>query len=275
MRDIVFDKMLCHAFVFGKRKNYLHFFLQSSIIVKMSLNDLFYYIASFIAVVAVLTMHEFAHAFAAYKCGDPTPKWNRRLTLNPLCHFDVTGLICFTLVGFGWAKPVPINPNNFNHYRRGLAITASAGVIVNYIFAFLWYPIFCVILYYALPNVDSQYGASFLYFLFYLPFAYSLSFCVFNLLPLNPLDGFRIVEACSKRRGKVYRFLYKYGHWILLFLIVESFICRIFTEYLGAGVIGTQGVTVMGYLDILGWFMTFATKIFGHPITALWGLIPW
>ena len=62
MRDIVFDKMLCHAFVFGNHKNYLHFFLQSSIIVKMSLNDLFYYIASFIAVVAVLTMHEFPHA---------------------------------------------------------------------------------------------------------------------------------------------------------------------------------------------------------------------
>ena len=89
MRDIVFDKMLCHAFVFGKRKNYLHFFLQSSIIVKMSLNDLFYYIASFIAVVAVLTMHEFAHAFAAYKCGDPTPKWNRRLTSLRRYGFDL------------------------------------------------------------------------------------------------------------------------------------------------------------------------------------------
>lgn len=108
----------------------------------MSLNDLFFYLASFVAVVAVLTMHEFAHAFTAYKCGDPTPKWNKRLTLNPLRHFDVTGLICFTLVGFGWAKPVPINPNNFKNYRKGLGLTASAGVIVNYVFAFLWYPVF-------------------------------------------------------------------------------------------------------------------------------------
>ena len=233
----------------------------------MSLDDLFYYIASFVAVVVVLTLHEFAHAFAAYKCGDSTPKWNKRLTLNPLRHFDITGLICFTLVGFGWAKPVPINPNNFKNYRKGLGLTASAGIIMNFVFAFLWYPIFCVIANYACAKIGNSYLNYFLYMLFYLPFAYSLSFCVFNLLPFNPLDGFRIVEACSKNHGKVYQFLYKYGQWILLFLIAESFICRVFSQWLG--------VYQMDYLNILGWIMKFATGILGWPITALWGLIPW
>ena len=71
-------------------------------------------VASFLAVTIVLTLHEFAHAFVAYKCGDPTPKWNGRLTLNPLAHFDILGLVLFAFAGFGWAKPVPIDPEQFS-----------------------------------------------------------------------------------------------------------------------------------------------------------------
>ena len=227
-------------------------------------------IASFLAVVVVLTFHEFAHAFAAYKSGDPTPKLMRRLSLNPLRHFDPIGLVCFTLVGFGWAKPVPINPNNFNHYRRGLALTASAGIITNYVMAFLLYPLFLVVTNYLhVPVLDV-----FLSALMWALFAYSLSFCVFNLLPFYPLDGFRIIEAYSKH-GKSYQVWRKCSYYILLFLIIESFICRIFTNYLGVGVIGYTGVSVMNDLNILNWIMQFATGIFGYPITALWGLIPW
>ena len=79
-------------------------------------------------------------------------------------------------------------------------------------------------------------------------------------------NGFRIVDAVNKRRGKVYRFLRNYGYYILLGLILESFICRLFVN-LGAG--------IMDYFNILGWFMTFATGILGWPVTALWGLVPW
>lgn len=220
-------------------------------------------LASFLAVIIVLTLHEVAHAVVAYTCGDPTPKWQHRLSLNPLRHFDLLGLICFTLVGFGWAKPVAINPNNFKKPRLGMGLTACAGVVTNYVTAFFFYPIFCVALYY-FPEVVFL-RELMLLFTYYL-FAYSLSFCVFNLLPLYPLDGFRIVDAVNKRRGKVYRFLRNYGYYILLGLIVESFICRLFVDF---------GVGIMGYFDILGWFMTFATKILGWPITALWGLVPW
>ena len=144
-----------------------------------------------------------------------------------------------------------------------MGLTACAGVVTNYVTAFFFYPIFCVVLYY-FPEVAFL-RELLLLFTYYL-FAYSLSFCVFNLLPLYPLDGFRIVDAVNKRRGKVYRFLRNYGYYILLGLILESFICDIFVR---------MGVGVMENFDILRWFMTFATQILGWPIRALWGLVPW
>lgn len=227
--------------------------------------DLIELLASFIAVTVVLTLHEFSHAFVAYRCGDPTPKWEKRLSLNPLRHFDAVGLVCFTFVGFGWAKPVAINPYNFRKYRTGLALTAVAGIAMNYLTAFLIYSAYLAVFYYMPMDIPfvSEFVDATLYYLF----AYSLSFCVFNLLPLYPLDGFRLVEALNKKHGPVYRFLREYGRWILLFLIAESFICRIFVNYLN--------VPQMAWFNILNWVMQFACGILGWPITRLWGLLPW
>ena len=93
--------------------------------------------ASVIAVLFVFIPHEFAHAFVAYKNGDATAKMYGRLTLNPLKHLDPIGCILCVFTGFGWAKPVPIYPYNFKKYRIGLFTTAIAGVVTNYLIAFI------------------------------------------------------------------------------------------------------------------------------------------
>lgn len=220
------------------------------------MEDLIIIIAQFIAATVVLSFHEFAHAFAAYKCGDPTAKYAGRMTLNPMKHFDPLGILMFALAGFGWAKPVPINPYNFDNYKKGSFWTSAAGVLTNYCMAFVFYPIFILVMTYIRPLVLGTYMEIFLFALFYGLFSMSLSFCVFNLLPLHPLDGFHIVEAVSERKGKVYRFLRDYGHYILLGLVVLHYLANRFP--------------VLTTIDILGYVLTFAIDFFGRPITLFW-----
>lgn len=213
-------------------------------------------LAQFLAVMAVISLHEFAHAYAAYKCGDPTAKFSGRMTLNPVKHFDPIGIVMFAVVGFGWAKPVPVNPNNFNNYRKGCFLTSAAGIAMNYLTAFLFYPIFLLTVTYLVPLFAGKYLAQFLYTLTSSLYVFSLSFSVFNLLPFYPLDGFRIVDAVNRKRGKVYRFLRQYGYYILLGLILISFLA--------------DRIPFLGYIDVLGYVMRFAVNIFGRPISAFW-----
>lgn len=224
-------------------------------------------LASFFAVAIVLTLHEFSHAFVAYKCGDYTPKMYKRLTLNPLAHFDILGLMLFAFAGFGWAKPVPINPLNFKHYKRGLAFTAVAGVVMNYLTAFLFFPLYLtVVLFVNVPILPLQ---LFLEYFTLCLFMYSVSFCVFNLIPLPPLDGWRVVQAVNRRRGRVYRFLERYGGIILIVLIGIHFLAGFLSGYEMFRLAGR----IFSYVDILGYIMTYVVRAFSWPITTLWGLV--
>ena len=217
------------------------------------------YVAIFLAVIIILTLHEWAHSFAAVRCGDNTPKYSGRLSVNPLRHFDIIGLLAFVFVGFGWAKPVPINPYNFKKYRSGLALTASAGVIMNYLLAFIGYPLFVLFLRYVFVSFSDNAFFYLLYcFLFYFV-RYNLSFCAFNLIPLPPLDGFRLVDAVNRRKGRVFQFFRQYGYYILLGLILLNLIC----EYIPA----------LSVINVLGYLMTFAQNILGAPITFFWDRI--
>lgn len=223
------------------------------------LDYIFYLLAQFLAVMVVISFHEFAHAYAAYKCGDPTAKFAGRMTLNPVKHFDPLGVIMFAFAGFGWAKPVPINPNNFDNYKKGCLWTAAAGVLMNYVMAFLLYPLVWVVLQYVCPIFYGTYMADFLGNLFWCMFSCSLSFCIFNLIPVYPLDGFRIVDAVNKRRGKIYYFLRNQGYYVLLGLILLHVL---------AG-----RIPYLGYIDVLGYVLTFAVDFFGKPITLFWNWI--
>ena len=230
--------------------------------------NLITFLASVLAVICVFAPHEFAHAYVAYKNGDGTAKMYGRLTLNPLKHIDPYGFIMCALVGFGWAKPVPINPFNFKNYRFGLFTTAIAGICVNYVIAFIAYPLlllsFAIVIEY---GTLVFYLISFIQYTLELIFVYSLCSVVFNLLPLNPLDGFRIVESLTRPINPVHRFLKEYGQMILIILIVESFVCDVVLN------LGVEGLEWIAYCDILGHVMNFATSVIGWPITALWDLI--
>ncbi len=216
-------------------------------------------LARFVAVTLVVVFHEFAHAFAAYKCGDPTAKFEGRMTLNPAKHFDLLGIFAFVFIGFGWAKPVPVNPNNFKDYRKGSLWTASAGIITNYLMAVVLYPLLLVVLYFVLPLFQGLYGGIFLKNIFYYCYAYSLTFALFNFLPFFPLDGFRIVDALDAKRGKTYWFLRQYGYYILLGLMLVSMVARY--------------IPVFGYFDVLSYLSRFAIYGLGKPITLLWDWI--
>ena len=216
-------------------------------------------LAGALAAIVVITFHEFAHAFIAYKCGDPTAKFSGRMTLNPVKHFDPLGMLMFALVGFGWAKPVPVNPYNFRHYKSGAFWTSAAGIIMNYLMAFILYPVFVLAVMYLCPVFEGKYAEIFIYYVFYMLFAYSLNFCVFNLLPFYPLDGFRIYDALTTKRGKFYWFLRQYGYYIFLGLMLVSILSR--------------NIPMLGQFDVLGHVMSFATDVLGKPITLFWDMI--
>lgn len=235
------------------------------------MNELVEIVAGLIAVIFIFAPHEFAHAFVAYKSGDPTAKMQGRLSLNPVKHLDPAGFILCIFTGFGWAKPVPINPDNFHKYRKGLFCTAIAGVVTNYIIAFIAYPIALALDLYVLNTYTVQanewlyYLVKILYYAFFFIYAYGLGIAVFNLLPVYPLDGFRVVEACTREVNPVRRFLRNYGMYILIVLVLESFLCDILVRY--------AALPYASYFDILGWVGWFAQNIIGFPVTAFWNWI--
>ncbi|TSC55859.1 MAG: peptidase M50 [Parcubacteria group bacterium Gr01-1014_18] len=171
------------------------------------------------AILLALTVHEFAHALVASWFGDDTAEREGRLTLNPLPHLDPFGTLMLLLVGFGWGKPVPIDPRNFKNPKRDSAWVAIAGPLSNLLFG-----LFAVMLYRIL-GAGGVAGDSLVYgFLFYLVNINAV-LMLFNLIPLPPLDGSKILFACLPEKYREWEWqLERTGPMILLFLvIIDSF----------------------------------------------------
>ena len=176
------------------------------------------FVMSGVACLICLTVHELSHGLAAYKLGDPTAKSMHRLSLNPLRHIDWLGLASMLLLGFGWAKPVPVDPRYFKKPKQGMALTALAGPVSNILAGFVGTVVYYFLL--CLPFIPVQ-VLSVLSVFFYYYISINLMLAVFNLLPAPPLDGSRLVAAFLPNR-MVYQY-YRYERYVVLVLFVLLF----------------------------------------------------
>lgn len=180
-------------------------------------------LAYFLALCVAFTVHEFSHAFAAHKFGDNTAKALGRLSLNPFRHISGAGFLMFLFFGFGWAKPVEINPLKFTNYKKGMAWVSLAGIIANIITFIVFSCLFILYLYLAPATPLNMFQIFLQQFLLY-SITLNISLAVFNLLPIYPLDGFNFVSVFLKDNNPYVVFMRKYGIIVLfIFLITPIF----------------------------------------------------
>ncbi len=203
------------------------------------MNDVTGFLVRAAAVLLAIIVHEYAHGRMADAMGDPTPRASGRLTLNPVAHLDPIGTLMLLFFRFGWAKPVPVNPAYFRDRRRGMLYVALAGPLTNFLAAFLATAVFK-----AMGPLLRQtiLGEAALWIL-----QYNIWFGLFNLLPIPPLDGSRVIQPYL--RGDAARFYYQYQNYgfIVMILLVAS-------GAIGA-ILGPLASAILGLFDRLTFFV--------------------
>ena len=171
-----------------------------------------------VAVLLSISVHEWAHAVVAYLMGDYTQKSLGRMTLNPLKHLNPIGMIMFLLLGFGWANPVVMDSRNFRRPKLGIILTALAGAFANFLSGFIWLLIAYILLYFF--QGDNVVVSNLINLLVNLVI-YNISFGVFNLIPIPPLDGSKVVAELLPNRFKYkYLSIERYSMYIFIALII-------------------------------------------------------
>lgn len=193
--------------------------------------NLGYYVISALVVLITLAIHEYCHAYAAYKLGDNTAKDMGRLTLNPIKHLDPVGAICMLLFHVGWAKPVPINPRNFKNPKKGFAITAIAGPLSNIVMAFFGALVYLIIaaslrgVLFVRDSFEYNFWNNVLLFvsLFH---TINLGLGIFNLLPIPPFDGSRILNVVlpPKAYFGIMKYERKIYYGVLIWLLLGDYV---------------------------------------------------
>ncbi len=188
------------------------------------------------AVIIILTVHEYSHAKVSDMLGDPTPRNRGRLTLNPLAHIDPLGLLMLLLVRLGWAKPVPTSPIYYRDRKRGILYTALAGPASGILIAIISRAVM-------MSGVIRPYGTAFSFFnvLYY----YSLVISVFNLLPVYPLDGSRILQGLLPD-NKVYKLMQYQNQIQVVFMLVVFLAGRLLWAFLNPAIAALDLVITRG-----------------------------
>ena len=196
-------------------------------------------------ILVALTFHEFAHAFVAYLYGDDTAKRGGRLTLNPLAHLDPWGTIMIFIVHFGWAKPVPVNPYNLRNPKQGMLWISAAGPLSNILLALISGLLLRFVTFMEIRPIPNSVPEIFIIMLV-LSLKINLALAIFNILPIAPLDGSKILYGILPARfGKHIHLLERYGPILLIGLIISS-------QFLGVSILGR-----------LIWpFVTFFSELF-------------
>ena len=206
--------------------------------------------ARVLMILLILPLHELAHGFIAHKMGDDTAELSGRITLNPLAHVDLVGSLLLVLTGFGWAKPVPVNPHRMKSPRKGMALTALAGPVSNLLAALLIRIIcevaFCFKGVYYSDNMTVSTVLMLLVFMYQI----NIHLAVFNLIPVPPLDGYNIISYFTSY--KVDKWFRENGHIIsTVFFIFIIFMNRIPSAFNPILIVSNLISNVIGF--VVGW----------------------